>query len=116
MAKKFFLAAIVSLIICAGVKVEAAEIFVGNSPATGWDCYVLTNTVSHKSEHRMLISFATLKMVDSYGDTHYLDYTFYDLDGNFVDVEFSNSQDYRGRATPKDTPIEWAMYTVIREY
>ena len=34
----------------------------------------------------------------------------------YVDVEFSNSQDYKGRATAKDTPIEWAMYTVCREY
>ena len=116
MLKNFFVAAIVGLIICAGVKAEAAEIFVGTSPATGYDCYVLTNTISSKNEHRMLITFATLKMVDRYGDAQYLDYTFFDLDGDFVDVEFSNSQGYKGRATAQDTPIEWAMYTVIRDY
>ena len=116
MLKNFFVAAIVSLVICVGVKVEAAEIFVGNSPATGYDCYVLTDSIGHKNEHRMLITFATLKMVDGYGNAQYLDYTFFDLDGNFVDVEFSNSQGFAGKATAKDTPIEWAMYTVIREY
>lgn len=116
MLKNFFVALIVSLIICAGVAAEAAEIYVGNSPATGYDCYVLTNTIRHKNEHRMLISFATLKMVDSYGDAQYLDYTFYDLDGDFVDVEFSNSQGFKGRATAQGTPIEWAMYSVIRDY
>lgn len=116
MVKQIFLAAILAVIICAGVEVEAAEIYVGNSPATGYDCYVLTDSVRHRNEHRMLISFATLKMVNSYGDAQYLDYTFYDLDGDFNDVEFSNSQGYRGRATAQDTPIEWAMYTVIRDY
>ena len=116
MAKQIFLAAIVSLIICAGVKVEAAEIYVGNSPATGWDCYVLTDSVRHKNEHRMLITYATLKMVDENGNAQYLNYTFFDLDGDYVDVEFSNSQGYGGRATAQDTPIEWAMYTVIRDY
>ena len=116
MFKKFFLATIVTVIICAGIKVEAADIYVGNSPATGYDCYVVTDSVRHTNEHRMLITFATLKMVDGYGDAHYLDYTFYDLDGDYVDVEFSNSQNFKGRATAKDTPIEWAMYTVCREY
>lgn len=116
MFKNFFCAAIVCMIICAGIKVEAAEIYVGNSPATGLDCYILTDSVSHRNEHRMLITFATLKMVDSYGKAQYLNYTFYDLDGDFVDVEFSNSQGYKGRATAQDTPIEWSMYTVSREY
>jgi len=114
--KKFLLAALVSLIICAGVKAEAAEIYVGRSPATCYDCYVLTDTINHKNEHRMLIYYATLKMIDGYGEAHYLEYTFFDLDGDYIDVEFSNSQDYRGRATAQDTPIEWAMYTVIRDY
>lgn len=116
MFKKFFLAAVVSLIICAGIKVEAADIFVGRSPVTGYDCYVMTDSIRHRNEHRMFIIFATLKMVDGYGDTHFLNYTFYDLDGDYVDVEFTNSQDYRGFATAKDTPIEWAMYTVCREH
>ena len=116
MFKKIILAAITCLIICAGIKVEAADIFVGRSPATGWDCYVMTDSVRHRTEHRMFITFATLKMVDGYGDAHFLDYTFYDLDGDYIDVEFTNSQDYRGFATSKDTPIEWAMYTVCREH
>ncbi len=116
MIKKFLAAAIVGVIICAGVKVEAAEIFAGTSPATGYNCYVLTNTISRKNEHRMLIISATLKTVDQYGDAHYLDYKFFDLDGDSIDVDFTNSQGFSGKATAENTPIEWAMYTIIREY
>ena len=115
MAKKFFMAAIIGLIICAGVKVEAAEIYVGMSPVTGYECYVMTDTIHYKNEHRMFISYATLKMVDQYGGIQYLDYTFFDLDNDAADVDFTNSQGFSGKATPQDTPIEWAMYTVMRE-
>ena len=45
MAKKIFMAAVVGLIICAGVKAEAADIYVGMSPATGFECCVMTNTI-----------------------------------------------------------------------
>jgi len=114
--KKFFLATLVSLIICAGVKVEAADIYVGMSPVTSYECYVMTNTISRKNEHRMVIRSATLKMIDLYGEARYLDYTFFDLDDDAIDVDFTNSQGFSGKATPQDTPIEWAMYTVIREY
>ena len=114
--KKFLMAAIVGLIICAGMKVEAADIYVGMSPATGYECYVMTNTISRKNEARMVITSATLKMIDQYGGAHYLDYKFFDLDGDAADVDFTNSQGFSGKATPQDTPIEWAMYTVTRDY
>ncbi|MBQ6005731.1 MAG: hypothetical protein IJL14_05745 [Selenomonadaceae bacterium] len=116
MLKKFFMAAIVGLIICAGVKVEAADVYVGKSGTTGYECYVMTDTIWRTSEHRMLILSATLKMVDRYGDNHYLDYKFYALDGGNENVQFTNSDGFSGLATPEDTPIEWAMYTVIRDY
>ena len=115
--KKFLLAAIFGLtIVFATAPAQAAEIFVGTSTATGWNCYVLTDSVRHKDEHRLLITYATLKMVDSSGVAKYLDYTFFDLDGDFDGVEFSNEDGFRGMVTPQDTPIEWAMYTVCREY
>ena len=87
--KKFLMAAIVGLIICAGMKVEAADIYVGMSPATGYECYVMTNTISRKNEARMVITSATLKMIDQYGGAHYLDYKFFDLDGDAVDVDLA---------------------------
>ena len=75
--KKFLLAAIFGLtIVFATAQAQAAEIFVGTSNAMGRDCYVLTDSISHKDEHRMLVI----------------------------------------HATPQDTPIEWSMYTVCREY
>lgn len=116
MMKKFFMAAIVGIIICAGVKAEAADIYVGMSPVTGYECYVMTNTISYKDENRMFVSSATLKMVDLYDGVQYLDYTFFDLDNDAIDVDFTNSQGFSGKATPQDTPIEWAMYTVINDY
>lgn len=115
MVKKIFIATFVGLIICAGVKAEAADVYVGMSPVTGYECYVMTDTIHYTNENRMFISSATLKMVDQYGDIHYLEYTFFDLDNDAIDVEFTNSQGFSGRATAQDTMIEWAMYTVIRE-
>ena len=116
MLKKFFLAAVVGLIICAGVKVEAAEIFIGNSPATGRDCYVLTDTIYRTNEHRMVIISATLKTFDSFDNEQLIDYKFFALDGGDEDVQFTNSEGDRGIATEYDTPIEWAMYMLIRDY
>lgn len=115
MLKKFFLAAVVGLIICAGVKVEAADVYVGKSDATGWVCYIMTDTINCRWEGNMAISTATLKMRDDYGTSHYLDYTFYDFRGQGVDLRFENSQGYSGEVHPSDTPIEWGMYEVIRK-
>lgn len=114
--KKLFFAAIVGLIICAGGKAEAAEIYAGMSPATGYECFVMTDTINRTHEHRMVITSATLKMVDQYGGAQFLEYVFFALDGGTENVTFTNSQGFKGRATPQDTPIEWAMYTIIREY
>lgn len=116
MLKKIFLAAIVGLIICAGVKAEAAEIFVGTSPATGNDCYVLTNTINRSYEERMVITSVTLKTTNRYGEKHFIDYKFYALDGGEENVQFVNSDGFKGIADPYDTPIEWAAYTVTRDY
>lgn len=116
MLKNFFLAAIVCLIICAGVKVEAAEIFVGNSPATGHNCYVLTDTIDRYNEHRMVIISATLKTVNRYGDEYFIDYKFFALDDGIEDVRFANSEGDRGIVDEYDTPIEWKMFMTIRDY
>ncbi|MBE8949814.1 MAG: hypothetical protein SR3Q1_04350 [Quinella sp. 3Q1] len=114
--RKIFVAAIVGLIICAGVKAEAAEIFVGRSPATGFDCYVLTNTIDRYNEERMVITSVTLKMIDSHGDDYYLDYKFFALDGGDDDVQFTNSDGYKGMVDEYNTPIEWAIYAVTKDY
>lgn len=116
MFKRFFLAAIVGLIICAGVKVEAEDIYVGKSDATGYTCYIMTDTIRCHREGDMFISTATLKMRDDYGTPHYLYYTFSDFKGYGTDARFENSQGYSGTADPRDTPIEWGMYEVIRKY
>ena len=116
MLKKFFLAAIVGLILCAGVKAEAEEVYVGTAPVTGYKCYVLMNTVSRKYEDRMVITSATLKTVDRYDDEDFIDYTFFAIDGGTDDVQFTNSRGDSGIADSYDTPIEWNMYIVIKDY
>lgn len=120
MIKKFFLAAIVGLIICAGVRVEAADVYVGKSDTTDYTCYIMTETIECHWEGSMAISTATLKMREGAGNgtlaTYYLDYTFYDFQGKGADLRFENSQGYSGEVNPYDTPIEWAMFEVIRKY
>ncbi|MBR4153185.1 MAG: hypothetical protein IKT98_09545 [Selenomonadaceae bacterium] len=116
MLKKFFMAAIVGMIICASVKAEAEDVYVGKSDATGWVCYIMTETINFYREGDMFISSATLKMRDERGVPHYLDYNFSDFRGVGVDVHFENSQGYSGEVHPSDTPIEWGMYEVIRKY
>lgn len=116
MLKKFFVATIACLIACVTFKAQAAEIYAGNSPATGWNCYVLTDSIRRVNEHDMLITYVTLKMVDGSVRSQYLNYTFFDLYGDGIDVEFTNTQGYRGVISPTDTPIEWAMYKVCMDY
>ena len=120
MLKKFFMAAIVGLIICAGVKAEAAAVFVGKSDATGFTCYILTDTITYQEEGDMVISTATLEMREGAGNgklpTHYLDYTFYYYPRYADEPRFENSQGYSGIADPYKTPIEWAMYNFIRDH
>ncbi len=116
MLKKFFLAAVVGLIICAGVKVEAAEVYVGTSPATNNKCYVITDTINHTYEERMIIYSATLKTVNRYGEKHFIDYKFYSLDGDTENVQFVNSDGFKGIADSYETPIEWAMFLFVKDY
>jgi hypothetical protein len=120
MLKKFFMAAIVGMIICAGVKAEAEDVYVGKSDATDFTCYIMTETIKCHWEGDTMVSTATLKMREGAGNgklpTYYLDYTFYDYKGYGVDPRFENSQGYSGTAYPYETPIEWGMYEVIRKY
>ena len=120
MFKKFLMAAIVGLIICAGVKVEAESVYVGKSDVTDCVCYILTDTITFRQEGKMVVSKATLEMREGAGNgklpTYYVDYTFYYYPGYADEPRFENSQGYSGIADPYNTPIEWAMYEFIREH
>ena len=104
MLKKFFLAAIVGLIICAGVKAEAEEI------------YVLTDTIRRNYEHRMVIYSVKMRTLDSFDNEYFIDYKFFTLDDGIEDVQFTNSEGYRGIVDEYDTPIEWKIFMTIRDY
>lgn len=119
MLRKFLMAALVGLIICAGVKVEAKSVFVGKSDVTDCVCYIMTETIKFHKEGDMFVSTATLEMYKGPGNgvmPTYCDYTFYDYKGYGVDPRFENSQGYSGTADPYHTPIEWGMFEVIRKY
>ncbi len=116
MLKNFFLAAIVGLIIFAGGLAEAEEIYVGNSFATGHDLYLLTDTISRDYEHKMVIYSATIKTLDSFDNEYFIDYKFFDLDDDGEDVRFTNSEGTRGLVDEYDTPIEWKMFRIVRDY
>ena len=118
MLKKIFAVAILGVaLIFAGAqnKVEAKDIFVGTSPATGWDCYIMTETIQTHKGARESYS-ATLKMITGSGNVKYLDYSFWYTYEDGFPVYFSNSQGYQGRLSQYDTPIEYQMYKVIGQY
>lgn len=114
MLRNFFAAVIVGLIICASSVACAEEIYVGND--NDRDCYVLTDTIYRTNEHRMVIISVTLKTVDNFGSEDFIDYKFFALDGGDEDVQFTNSNGDKGIANEYDTPLEWKIYTLIRDY
>lgn len=95
-------------------KVEARDVFVGTSNATGWDCYLMTETIQVHRGARESYS-ATLKMVTGSGNVRYLDYSFWYTYEDGIPVYFSNSQGYRGKISQYETPIEWNMYRAIHD-
>ena len=70
----------VTLIFVSGQeKVSAQDVWVGTSNATGWNCYVMTETIrkttyiTHARERDKI--YFTLKMVTPSQNVKYLDYT-----------------------------------------
>jgi len=114
MLKKVLLALVLGVMVtCAGVaKVEAAEIYVGTSPSTGWDCYVLTDTIRRIPD--VGTTYVTLKMYTK-TTAEYLGYQFW-YDSQYDVMRFSNDDGYSGIANRYETPIEWEMVQVIRNY
>lgn len=111
MLKKFFIGIFfMSMLIFAGIgnKVMAADVWVGTSETTNWQCYVMTETIRHVDNGYMTL--VRLKMVDLDKNIHYLDYKFWKEMNRVV---FSNSQGYDGIVHRTETPIEWGIWQVI---
>ena len=113
MLKKMLLVLIVGLAVtCAGIaKAEASEVYVGTSPATGWECYVLTETISRYNGN----TYVTLKMYTQNNNVRYSEYRFW-YDSQRDVMRFSNDDGFSGIANRYETPIEWEMVQVIRNY
>lgn len=113
MLKKFFLilfAAVVMTFASFQNSVEARDIWVGTSPATGWECYIMTETIRHLGDSD--VNLATLKMVAKDYSVRQMEYRFW-WDFGIDRVCFSNSQGFNGIADEYETPIEWRMWQVI---
>ena len=110
--KKFLSIFAFAIILLSGMnaKVEARDVWVGTSPATGWECYVMTETIRHLGDSD--INVATLKMVTKNDSVRQLEYRFW-YDFSTDRVRFSNSQGFKGIADEYETPIEWRMWQVI---
>lgn len=114
MLKKLLLMTFVGLLVVFSNmqnKSEARDVFVGISPATNWDCYIMTETIIRGNKNYS----ATLKMVTGSGNIEYINYLFF-LANSRSAVTFENSQGYSGYVSHDDTPIEWAMWKVITDY
>ena len=109
--KNLFAIAFCAVILLVGANRAAAQdIWVGTSPATGWECYVMTETIHHLGDSD--INVATLKMVTKNDSIRQLEYRFW-YDFSTDRVRFSNSQGFKGIADEYETPIEWRMWQVI---
>ncbi len=114
MLKKILMAGILAAALtfnAAPNTAEAYDHFVGTSPATGWNCYVMTETIGRSNG----TTYVTLKMVKGNGSASFLDYRFW-YDSSRDVMRFSNDQGYSGIANRYETPIEWEMVQVIRNY
>ena len=113
MLKKFFAVIFLATVIFFGGQnnfASAQDVYVGTSNATGWDCYVMTETISRSGG----TTYVTLKMITGNGNVRYLDYRFW-YDSRSDVMRFSNGN-FSGIANRYETPIEWEMVQVIRNY
>ena len=111
--KKFLTTAILAaalIFTAAPNNAEAYDYYVGTSSATGWKCYVMTETFREIEE--WYVFDVRLKMVTNSGNIKYLDYHFWPRPGsrkhNFYYL-FKNSQGYSGKAVKNEAPIEAAI-------
>ena len=114
MLKKVFVTAVFTALILLGStaeKVSAQDVWVGTSPATGWQCYVMTETARAINDASVEV---TLKMVKKSGNVEYLHYVFWTdyVNGTF----FKNSQGFSGVVDQYKTPIEYNAMRVAFRY
>ena len=99
-------------------KVSAQDVWVGTSNATGWNCYVMTETINKTTfggVKEFYKIYFTLKMVTPSQNVKYLDYTF--TEGITRRVwYFSNAQGFEGTIDQYKTPIEYNAFRAICRY
>lgn len=109
--KKFFAAILFAVMIFIGnSSANAQDVYVGTSNTTGWDCYIMTETMHDINSNSFEV---TLKMVTQSKNVKYLQYTFW-RDSYDSDWYFINSQEYSGKVDSNETPIEWNIWRAFR--
>lgn len=117
--KKIFVSTVFAVLIIFGSaveKVSAQDVWVGTSPTTGWQCYVMTETIRDVSGNQPRSTYqATLKMVTQSCNVKYLYYTFEEGFSRKV-WYFSTSQGFKGKVDKYETPIEINALKVVVRY
>lgn len=102
--KKFFATLTACLVMVLAAQAEAEEIYVGTSPTTGRDCYVITESIRWQNRRVVNLSLAMYRQGED--NPLYLAYEFREH-AQGRGVEFSNRQGYRGWIDKYETPIEY---------
>ena len=117
--KKFVLILFLAMMmIFSNQQAHARDIYIGTSNATGWDCYVMTETINitRRDDNGYLKNFdVTLKMITSSRKVLYLDYSFERHENASHDITwyFVNSQGFQGKVDVRNTPIEYNLWEYV---
>ena len=91
-------------------QVKAEEVYVGTSPATGRDCYVITQSIRWQNRRVVNLSLAMYRPGEA--NPLYLGYTFREY-AQGRGVEFSNRQGFSGWIDEYETPIEYNTWVLV---
>lgn len=110
MLKKIILLMILALsVISFPTQAKAEEVYIGTSPATGRDCYIITQSIRWQNRRVVNLSLATYLQGK---DPVYISYTFREY-AQGRGVEFSNRHGFSGWIDKYETPIEYNTWVCV---
>ena len=118
MKKVFSVLFALVLMVFANNQASAKDVYIGTSSATGWDCYVDTDSIqiNQRGDSGSLQDFdADLRMITPSKNVNYLHYNFWRRrmnDGGSAWF-FENSAGFTGRVDSYDTPIEYNLWNYV---
>ena len=89
-------------------QVKAEEVYVGTSPTTGRDCYVITQSIRWQNRRVVHLSLAMYRPGEA--NPLYLGYEFRAQGGG---IEFLNRQGFSGWIDEYETPIDYNTWVLV---